>query len=403
MGEPINHYSLQWALIHLTLRDPERKESLQFTIDTLPQPLQKAARGLGLYIDAYAHGKGASAASPWFKIRLNTGVASRAGEVSYNTPGSTDWNKTFVSNLNAACKAGNAISPINYMDAKSAKHMFKYGVTLHTGGFELCPESGFSDIDSLENAIAKMCSQPDADKQYRFCPKQEKKEDEKDKPVSGLGASILDGDSRQSSPQSVSGMLDDDAEIPAIRKRLSAEIEKYRPQAEQVCRQKKQVVDACYLQNNCNKPSDSPSEAECKSIPWRPSEPVLVLTSHSIGQPGDTCYREDAECRAARKRWALAEEEKNAEMLQSQRDWDSKYAALRSQCKKMPPLRSAYSQCMTQYAASCNPEKFTSVDECVETQIRLYGPKESDAKKLHRTEREQRVKSGSSGLKNILD
>lgn len=422
MGEPIGNYTLKWQLKSLDLMDAKRKITRHYNgyQPDWPQPFEKATRSIEFYIDGSFYSDRIMTG-----IRFNTGVSSRAGEISYNVPGGSNWDKTFIHFPYKGCT-----SP-DYLDAKSAKAFFKAGVRLSSIA-EYCPDTGFTNLDALESAIYRMCEKPGADQKYDFCPKQ-KKADEQDKadaptksddakkdhkndreaatpdnpnkPGSGLGTSILDGDSRSTAPNSVSSLLDDDAEAPAIKRRLAQEIEKYRPQAQQICQQKMQAVNTCFQKNNCNKPVDTPSDAECKKVPPKPMEtiPILYLLT-AVPNPGETCYVQDAECDAARRETRRRHQrEEEEELAKMQQQWESRYRSSSDNCKILIPQRNAFSQCLTQYAASCNPGNFTSVDACVEDEIRRHGPTESDAKRLQHSEREQKAKTGSSGLKNILD
>ncbi len=160
MGEPVGNYVLSWKLESIKLVNPANKASFYYAASNLPSMLSTPAKAIELYVDAVSSVDNSSSTH-----RFNTGVPVRAGAGnSYNMPGSPNWAQLFM--LRGGCEA----EP-SYLDAASAKALFIKGVQL-SGQLQFCPASGASGLDAVENAVAKLCAKPGADKEFSFCPPQ---------------------------------------------------------------------------------------------------------------------------------------------------------------------------------------------------------------------------------------
>lgn len=172
MGEPVGNYVLNWKLSSfpaITIN------GVQYNSNNIPEPLQKAVNDLELYIDGSA--KVTSFGAPWSKTtahyhRFNTGVAVKANKgSSYNTPGSPNWNKTFIESQ--ACSK----TDVKYATVADAKYAFINGFTLER--LETCAGTEMYGMNNIDYAIEQLCCSDEGEK-YKFCPKkQEKSEDKK--------------------------------------------------------------------------------------------------------------------------------------------------------------------------------------------------------------------------------
>lgn len=400
MGEPVGNYVLSWRLTSLELMDPQRKLIATFNPSTLPNALQKPASKIELYIDATSFVNG----RPNVRHRFNTGVAVRAGgQRSYNVPGSPSWNALFISSGNPCDD-----KQVQYLEASAAQSIFKGGVLL--GGLDLCPGSGVSELTFLESAIGNLCKKSGADKSYTFCPviKDKKQKDEAKSDVKGkadtaakpqkqLGASLLDGDATAPT-DTMQNLLDEKAEQPQVQTRLNKEIAIFRNKVEPGCQNALRQINSCYAKTGCSRPAENPSPEECQSIPPYPQIPIantLVLTK--VPQPGDICYNEDDECRAAKAEWAAKKEERRREEVyeieQQQAEWKAEYGSLSATCRERNQERNAFASCQKQYDATCNPQGLNTVEDCINEQVRTRGPTQSDARKLLQKEWSQPKKS----------
>ncbi|MCH4248910.1 MAG: hypothetical protein LKF82_13960 [Acinetobacter populi] len=169
MGEPVGNYSVSWKLASIDI-----KNGKIYTPQTIPEPLKKSVNGLELYIDGSA--KVTSFNAPWSKTtahyhRFNTGVAVKADKgSSYNTPGSPNWNKTFIDSK--PCSK----TEVKYASVADAKYAFINGFTLSR--LETCSGTEVYGVTYIDDAIEQLCRSEESDK-YQFCPKKEKKQQEK--------------------------------------------------------------------------------------------------------------------------------------------------------------------------------------------------------------------------------
>lgn len=168
MGEPVGNYSLSWKLASIDI-----KNAKVYTPQTIPEPLKKSVNDLELYIDGSA--QVTSVGVPWSKTtahyhRFNTGVAVKANKgSSYNTPGSPNWNQTFINSK--PCSK----SEVKYASVADAKHAFINGFTLNR--LETCSGTEVYGVSYIDDAIEKLCRSEEG-QQYQFCPKKEKKQQE---------------------------------------------------------------------------------------------------------------------------------------------------------------------------------------------------------------------------------
>lgn len=167
MGEPVANYHLTWQWRSIQLKVASGAGGVvTYWPQTLPPELKKAADDMELYLDG--HASVAEGADAQIRHRFNTGVAVRAGgERSYNVPGSPGWADIFFSGSLQACGEGK--KPPSYLNADSAKQRFVKGLALTD--FRPCPESGVSNLASLEVAISRLCRGDNAAAKYPFCPK----------------------------------------------------------------------------------------------------------------------------------------------------------------------------------------------------------------------------------------
>lgn len=227
-----------------------------------------------------------------------------------------------------------------------------------------------------------------------------------DKPDSHSPANLLDGaPSAGKGSSSIGRLMDETAERPLVRKRLDQEKSAYRPAAEEACRGVMRTVDACYARTDCRRPAESPSQDECKAIPPYPESyggPVLTLTR--TPQPGEVCYRVDAECLAVRtENERRNEEERRARarrIEQKQAEWHSRYGRRSDTCKQRDKERADFAKCQKQYAGSCNPSGFEDQKACVESRMATHGPNEKSVRSTLQKEwdaSERGPRNGKSG------
>lgn len=415
MGEPVGDYSLKWELLNVKLRSQKGAPAVSFTPDTVPEALRRGVEAIEIYIDAVASVRRQMHVSG-LELRFNTGTATRAGKPSFNVPGSPSWGDLFIRTLGDACD-----KEVKHLDEKAAKETFKAGVELYFS--KRCEGSGLSNLTPLESAVVKMCEAPGASERHRFCapsakkPKKEeakteaqdkKKEPPADKTKNdaelGLGAAHLDG-TREHTQSSVSNLLDEKAEAPAVQKRLAEERQRYRGTADAKCKSIMKDIDACFKRAQCPRPEvpSGLSEADCKTA-FRyvsPSyAPALVLTRED-----PSC---DRECRKRGEREAEArrEEEKRERIRQAEareREWHAKWDPVRARCEPFYAAQEHYKTCEQKTRASCNPGGVGTQEECINQQMQSSGPSEKDARKSLQKEWEQRSRGGSSITNSILD
>lgn len=194
MGEPVGDYKLKWELVNYTINGGKGGKSATFYANsnstannygllTGPPDIAKAAGRIELYIDAEAD---VAIGSDWIgtnaRHAFNTGVATRAGKTSFNTPESAKWSEMFL-------KRSFSLFGDKYLTEKEAKSIFKESnqpdLPLRLFNLAIGPKSSVSELDALEDRIASLCSNPKTAKKNNFCPelkeKPEKEKDEKKK------------------------------------------------------------------------------------------------------------------------------------------------------------------------------------------------------------------------------
>lgn len=402
MGEPVGDYNVSWELTSISLMDQKRKLVSRFTPKNLPRELKKSAGAIELYIDGYAS---VSLGSNWYgQHRFNTGTTVRAGAgSSVNTPGSPNWDKLFVLDVNYNCDDEQA----TFMDAQKAKTIFKNGIELRD--LVLCKSASVSELTRLESAIDELCAKKGADKQYQFCPEQkeepkketastqnkdtsgEKAKSKRQAPSAGLGASVLDGDdSTRQGGVNIDSVLDESTERPLIQKRWAQETASYRRKAEPACRATMQGIDDCYEKSGCTPTAGSPSIEQCRNIPPHPYVFTLFLSGEGSTESSRDAYREE-----------LAERQ-----AEQSRHWKSRYGSLSEECKQRDKERNEFVSCRKQYDSTCNPKKFTSMDDCLDAKVNSQGPTEQDARAQLKKEWNAKARTGKNApqpVTNFLD
>ena len=169
MGEPVGNYVLNWKLSPMSAITIKGVPYNSFDI---PEPLKKSIDGLELYIDGSANVTIPKKYSTTVNFhRFNTGVAVKANKgSSYNTPGSPNWNKTFIESK--ACSK----TDVKYATVADAKDAFINGFTLSS--LEICSGTEVYGVTYIDDAIEHLCRSDEGEK-YKFCPKKEKKQQEK--------------------------------------------------------------------------------------------------------------------------------------------------------------------------------------------------------------------------------
>lgn len=177
MGEPVGNYVLNWKLSPMSAITIKGVPYNSFDI---PEPLKKSIDGLELYIDGSANVTIPKKYSTTVNFhRFNTGVAVKANKgSSYNTPGSPNWNKTFIESK--ACSK----TDVKYATVADAKDAFINGFTLSR--LEICSGTEVYGVTYIDDAIEHLCRSEESEK-YKFCPKKEKKQEKaEDKKQSDL-------------------------------------------------------------------------------------------------------------------------------------------------------------------------------------------------------------------------
>ena len=169
MGEPVGNYVLNWKLSPMSAITIKGVPYNSFDI---PEPLKKSVDDLELYIDGSANVTIPKKYGTTVNFhRFNTGVAVKANKgSSYNTPGSPNWNKTFIESK--ACSK----TDVKYATVADAKDAFINGFTLSS--LEICSGTEVYGVTYIDDAIEHLCRSDEGEK-YKFCPKKEKKQQEK--------------------------------------------------------------------------------------------------------------------------------------------------------------------------------------------------------------------------------
>jgi hypothetical protein len=214
-----------------------------------------------------------------------------------------------------------------------------------------------------------------------------------------LGSSALDG-SKKSESEDIHRLLDESSELPLVKNRLSQETNKARLLAQPSCKLEMREIEACYRKSECQMPSSTPSEEQCRNIPGFPSA-RLYLTRQP--NPGELCYVKDSACLAATAEAEISRERERDELQAKKNEWRNLYGALRENCAQREKEKKEFDMCQTQFNKSCNPRGFSNSNECANERLKLIGPTINDAKKLLQKEWNQREKTGTSITNSILD
>ena len=166
MGEPVANYGLDWQITRVSLAGKDGLPAASHRIESLPEPLAKAARASEMMAQGLAW---VDSGEPGILVlAFDTGAPTRAnGEVSFNVASSPDWSEWLFrlftgDRLNSRCKPGSRA----HLSADQAKKVFKAGMRLD--GFVLCPDQTSVNVGSLENALYRYCQKGDSG--LAFCP-----------------------------------------------------------------------------------------------------------------------------------------------------------------------------------------------------------------------------------------
>lgn len=190
LGEPVGDYKLKWTLRDLTINGGGLHSDMHIAAGNIPPALAKEAKSIELYLDGIAS-VNLSDKSMYdlnditlVSHAFNTGVATRAGQLSYNTPGSPKWSEVF---LKGYVSPNNDFIKHDYLSEKEAKEIFKRShqpeAPLRMHNFIIGPKSTVS-VGDLENRIGELCANPKTAPSYEFCPaikEKPKKEKEAEK------------------------------------------------------------------------------------------------------------------------------------------------------------------------------------------------------------------------------
>lgn len=396
MGEPVGDYNLSWKLRSITLKNSSRMWSNQlgtyYRPDSLPKELQKGVRSIELYIDGIAGVIRADNSYTGVFHSFNTGVPVRANAgSSYNTPGSSNWDKVFL--RDNVCLVNSLGNP--YLDAKAAKEEFAKGIKLNA--ISLCPKSGLSELTALESAIDKLCTKPGADEEYQFCPEQKPKEKKektedtakeqngKDKKAGkkheyGGGNNLLDSPSSGSGDDSsIADILDEDAERPQVQQRLAQLRAVYRTKAEAACQSTMRKAEQCMHSTKCTlTPVEEMSRQESSCVENmcgnQPGKRLIVQVSDGCPskrpEPGvvNICLPRfgDGGINPAYDAWMSCAER-------------AAQCRISSACQKQ-----------------CYPDGYATQNACVERMMDTSGPTEQDARDRLKKEWNAKTRTGKS-------
>lgn len=409
MGEPIGDFRLVWTLGDMHLQASDGFSRKVYKPGQLPPELLKAAKRTELYVDGLAYLRDQKSSGGYW-LPFNTGVAvSSGGVASHNMPGGYDWHKFLVRSYNlppmSNNKPGTNVTGLGWCDPKGyvyastadAKRVMIDGVRME--GLQLCPSTAVY-VDALESAISKYCESSKNAGAAGLCEKKIAKDEEEKEPSGSNtanqanGRNFLDGPSSSGrQAKSIADVMDADAERPLIHKRLAQEKAVYRGTAAVACQNIMRGVDACYAKTSCKRPVESPSISECKNIPAYPRGRCFPFCLTSVPGPGDVCYREDAECRAARAKAESAKAREEEELERRQSRWESNYGSLSQQCKSRDKEREEFAGCQKQYGPTCNPEGFEGQNACIEHRMSAFGPNEQQARALLKKEWEAKART----------
>ena len=200
MGEPVGNYVLSWKLSPFSAITIK---GIPYNSFDIPEPLQKSVASLELYIDGSANVTIPKKYNTTVNFhRFNTGVAVKANKgPSYNTPGSPNWNKTFVESR--ACSK----TDVKYATVADAKDAFINGFTLSR--LEVCSGTEIYGVTYIDDAIEQLCRSEESDK-YKFCPKKEKKQEkEEDKKSNSIDDAFAKLDNQSKKKTSSGNSIDD--------------------------------------------------------------------------------------------------------------------------------------------------------------------------------------------------
>lgn len=314
MGEPVGDYRLKWEFDSLTLAG-----WYPYNARNMPVELEKEIKRIELYLDVVADvylgpgwgGYGIEAHHPF-----NTGVATRAGQLSYNTPGSPKWSELFLSSVFYFGDRSQG-----YLPEKEARALFKRSkqpeLPLNLRNLKFGPKSAFSGLDGLENKIAELCRNKKTAPSFSFCPaivempKKEAKskpdqqrndpdpfarlEKGKGKPASTSGTGATDPFASLEKGNSINAEQGIDARFAAMEARL-ANVERQRKIAkyveapddkgkafcEAVMQEKaKCLVDVCGRQPEqfiCLATIDRPNSLMLRRVQWHPNDSIARPT-----------------------------------------------------------------------------------------------------------------------------
>lgn len=200
MGEPVvNAVLTGWKVREYRLKTPSGK--LIGSFESPPEVRAALARlELQLVLDAAVLGSRSGGL-----LRLDSGVATRQTEPSFNVPGSPDWTRLFHINAPVMAPSSAANMGFEYRCAKApeawvpvaeAKNLlrgdFKLATPSLAGGTLACGNLSFvGSVDALTNAMATLCEKKDSGRPGWCLPL--KPERVASAPAAGASAARRDG------------------------------------------------------------------------------------------------------------------------------------------------------------------------------------------------------------------
>lgn len=369
MGEPLAHYGLIWRLRYFTV-----KGGRSFSGDEARSLFGAAADRIALMVQGTAEVRQKSGVrltlpnidvigeNPSFLVvDIDSGVATRAGKMSWNIAGSPDWSKFLMYPAGGECAGGmgDAHAATNtgirkYASSATAKAVMKTG-NLELSGRNVCRKGTLVEgLEDLESAIVKIC-QPKSvtkgapNKPYSWCP---------DIPIPG--AALTD-------------MLDDMGSQPLVEAKLNELRAAHLEKVEEQCEADFGRIKACYAANGCAPKSDEEiKQCQVRVCGQRPAEKVCDGTITRKCRPSNSMTPLD-------RGWAGG----NRLCLTYDYDCDGSYID-NPEMSGWKHCAGNAIQCQASDAciARCNPGKYSNVADCVKKTKYKGAPTEADARAL---------------------
>lgn len=289
MGEPLAHFGLEWRLRDFTVAGGkafdarEARELFGGAVDKIELMVQGLAevRTPGDALDAAIAADARRHLWPrqgYLVVDLDSGVATRAGKMSWNIAGSPDWGKFMMFPMGGECVGAGGGNGTNtglreFVQPATAKAVMKAG-NLELRARGVCNKGTLvGELEPLAAALQAYCQSKRGPKgfantPYTWCPESP-----------GASANLTE-------------MLDGAASQPLVEAKLKQLRARHLEKVEGQCASEWQRINACYTAGQCTpKSEDDIRQCQVKACGGRPAErvcdePLSCKPSNEPTKPG---------------------------------------------------------------------------------------------------------------------